>query len=495
MPSVVAPQLDGRSLVRNAGWNLFGSVAPLLAAVIAIPELIAAMGAARFGMLTLAWVIVGYFSFFDFGLGRALTHLVAERIGTERHGQISGLFWTAISFMFVFGVVGGLAVAAMSPWFAGSLIKVPPELRQETEATLYLLALSIPAVLTSAGFRGLLEAHQRFRLATVLRIPTGVLSFLGPLAILPVSNSLPATVLVLVIVRLASSIVHAVVCLHQYPSLRRWSVPDKGMATELLRFGGWMTISNVIGPLLLYLGRFLIAVKLSAEAVAYFSTPYEIVTQLLLIPAVAVGVLFPAFSQLARRDAVTARNLYYRALKVLAAVMLPVVVCVWLLAQDGLAFWISEEFAANGYRVAQVLVAGVFLNSFGLVSQSLVQAFGRPDWTAKLHALELVAYVPYLVWLIDNLGIEGAAIAWLVRVGISSAALLYLASVCLKRSERSCEVGYGHDGCQSDPRCRYAPGPVGCVEARRSRAVRLFGWGRVRGLPQASTWKSAGPEF
>ena len=33
--------------------------------MVAIPRLIEALGTARFGLLTLAWVVIGYFSLFD----------------------------------------------------------------------------------------------------------------------------------------------------------------------------------------------------------------------------------------------------------------------------------------------------------------------------------------------------------------------------------------------------------------------------------------------
>ena len=75
----------GHLLARNVVWNLLGTVAPLLVAVPAVPRLINGMGTDRFGVLTLAWVVIGYFSLFDFGFGRALTKLVAEKLGAGRY--------------------------------------------------------------------------------------------------------------------------------------------------------------------------------------------------------------------------------------------------------------------------------------------------------------------------------------------------------------------------------------------------------------------------
>ncbi len=59
-----------RRLARNVLWNLLGTGAPLLMALVAIPMLIEGLGTARFGVLTLAWTVVGYFSLVSLELGR-----------------------------------------------------------------------------------------------------------------------------------------------------------------------------------------------------------------------------------------------------------------------------------------------------------------------------------------------------------------------------------------------------------------------------------------
>ena len=82
---------SGSVLARNALINLLGQVAPLPVAILTFPLIIEGMGTDRFGILSLAWVVIGYFSLLDFGLGRALTTLVAEKIGTGREQDIPRL--------------------------------------------------------------------------------------------------------------------------------------------------------------------------------------------------------------------------------------------------------------------------------------------------------------------------------------------------------------------------------------------------------------------
>jgi O-antigen/teichoic acid export membrane protein len=192
-----------------------------------------------------------------------------------------------------------------------------------------------------------------------------------------------------------------------------------------------MSVSNIVGPVLLYAGRVALAIMVSAEAVAYFSTPYDVVTRILLIPSVFLGVLFPTFVQEFRSDVGSVRALYGRSMLQNLVFVLPPCLVVFLFAKPLIGVWINEEFAEKSYLVAQLIATGVFINSFGQYSQALIQAYGRPDLTAKLHLAELVIYIPYMVWLVDTHGIAGAAIAWVVRVSISTVALVLIARACL----------------------------------------------------------------
>src|SRR5678816_296216 len=84
---------------RNTVWNLIGQVAPAIAAIFTVPILIHGLGTERFGVLTLIWLVVGYFSIFDLGLGGALTQVLAERLGRDEHESIPPLVWTALGVM------------------------------------------------------------------------------------------------------------------------------------------------------------------------------------------------------------------------------------------------------------------------------------------------------------------------------------------------------------------------------------------------------------
>lgn len=415
----------------NIIWNFIGAAFPMLAAFLAVPTLIERLGVERFGILSLAWVVVGYFGFFDLGLGRAMTQLIAQKIGNGQEKEVPSVIRNGMALMTIFGIIGGLLVALLSPWLVIHELAIPEALRSETLVSFFILSASIPIVIITTGLRGILEARHRFDLVNIVRTPFAVLTYIAPLFVLPYSNTLPLVIASLIVGRVLMGVVYLLIVLHFYPEIRYKAPFDRILLKRLMSFGGWMTLSNIAGPLLLYLGRFILAMKVSVDAVAYFSTPYDIVINLLLIPGIFVSTLFPIFSEKFHQAQNYVNVLYNQWIRYTFLVMLPLSLATYLLAKPGLSWWINETFSENTHRIAEILVIGIFINSFGYISQALVQAYGRPNLTAQLHVVELIAYVPYLWWLVGKYGAEGAAIAWVVRVTISTIVLSLLANGCL----------------------------------------------------------------
>src|SRR5258706_3691946 len=395
----------GRLLERNTVWNLIGNGATLIVAVFSIPILIHGLGKDRFGVLTLAWALIGYASLFDIGLGRALTQLVAKKLGSGEDREIPALAWTSLLLMLALGAVGSVAIIAISPWLTHHALKIPEGIQPEVLRGFYLLGLAVPAVVATAGLRGLLEAHQRFDLITALRIPTGVFTFVGPLMVLPFSSSLVPVVGILVAGRYLGCLAYLLVCLKVIPELRErvaWHGPS---AAPLLKFGGWMTVTNIVSPLMVTLDRFLIGALVSMTAVAYYATPNEVVTKLLIIPGALVGVMFPAFSTSFASDRSRSVALYTRSVKCVLLALFPLVLLIVAFARNGLTIWLGTDFAQHSTRVLQWLALGVLANSLALIPFTFVQGVGRPDLTAKLHLLELPVYLGILLLLIHADGI------------------------------------------------------------------------------------------
>ena len=87
----------------NVIYNVIGMVAPLGVSLFTVPLYLHAIGAARFGILSLIWLVFGYFGFFDFGLSRATTNRLAQLRDTNPRER-NAIFYTALLMNFVLGV-------------------------------------------------------------------------------------------------------------------------------------------------------------------------------------------------------------------------------------------------------------------------------------------------------------------------------------------------------------------------------------------------------
>lgn len=430
MNALAQPPAGGkRPIVASTLWNLAGTFLPLLVGLVAVPLLLRSLGIDRFGLLSLIWMLTGYFGLLDLGFGRALTKLVAEQAGHAHGDDLSRAVWTGLGMMSAFGVAGAVVLAAAAGPLVRGLLNVPLPLQSEAIGAIGFLALSIPVAIAATGLRGVMEGLHLFKLASLIRMPLAALSFLAPLAVTVFTPDLLVVSASLLGVRVLGLIAHWIACVRALPALARPRPPDRVLFRLLLGFGGWLTVTNVVGPLMTYLDRFVIGALFDLAAVAYYTTPYELVTKLWLIPFALTAVLFPAFSGALAQGSTASTALMTRSIAAVFAVVFPAVIFAVAFAREGMALWLGDGFASHSFRVLQWLAAGVLVNSMAQVPYTFVQGAGRPDWIAKLHLLELPLYLLGLWWMLDVAGIVGAAVAWTIRVTIDALALLRMAHV------------------------------------------------------------------
>src|SRR5215208_1484464 len=132
------------SIGRNTFWNVLGTGLPMVLALVTIPVVIHSAGAARFGVLTIAWAVLGYFGNFDLGLGGATIRFLAEAFEHRRVAESRGIFWTSVLLSGLVGAISACLLAALTPWLVGGVLNVPLGLRVETQGAFYFLAMGVP---------------------------------------------------------------------------------------------------------------------------------------------------------------------------------------------------------------------------------------------------------------------------------------------------------------------------------------------------------------
>jgi O-antigen/teichoic acid export membrane protein len=428
-------------LVRHSIYNLLGLGLPLVVAVFCIPILIRELGEARFGLLTLIWAVVSYFGLFDLGLGRALTQQLAVALAEKDHDRVGPLVMTSISLMAVLGIVAGVLMMFFAPWGVG-LIKSVPD-REEAINAVLLMALAMPAIVLTSGFRGILEARHAFGIINLIRLPMGLFTFLGPvIVVLYGKPSLTCVAAVLVVGRIIACVIHAWYAWLFMPACHGRLAVHIDLLKPLCVTGGWLTVSNVISPLMSYVDRFVVGMLVSSNAVAYYATPQEIVSKMGIIPGALTAALFPRFSAHFANPQSDFKSTYYRSVFILAIILFFPVVILSIWAKDILSIWISPDFASQSAPLLVVLSWGMFVACLATIPFTIIQSAGNSRLTAIFHVFQFPLFMGMLYCLISWYGVLGAALAWAIRNLIDAALLFYSAKFYLGLYSPRCIISH-----------------------------------------------------
>jgi O-antigen/teichoic acid export membrane protein len=416
----------GHRLIAHSFQNALGQGVPIVVAVIAVPLVLKLFGVEKLGLLTLVWSVIGYASLFDFGVGRALTQLVAERRHTADAHELVTLVWSALVALTVIGLGFGLTGFLLTPWVTHAALTISPNLQDDATTAFRLLCVGIPVVVITTGVRGVLEAYERFDLVNMVRVPMGISMFVGPLIVAPFSRSLTSAVIAVWLGRAAALVAQAIMMRRVLPAVRSRAKFSREILRPVARYGAWMTVSNVLSPLMTQADRFVIGALLSTSVVAYYTAPYEMLTRVMAAVALAVATsLFPAFARW--RDHEHARALFVRGVRLTMLVFVPIMLIIILFAHSILSLWLGAEFAARSTVVLRILGIGVLFNGLAQIPFAHIQAVGRADLTAKIHMVEAPGYLALAIYMIRGYGIEGAAVAWSARMFVD-ALLLFAVS-------------------------------------------------------------------
>lgn len=411
----------------HIAWNAGGLAAPLVVALLCVPPLLQHLGSERFGLLALAWALTAISGLFDLGIGRATTRCVAAQLGRGDAHRIASTMAAAVRIAALAGLGGALLLLLAVAAGAHQAIRYSAALDSEVLQATLLLALVIPLQTMIATYRGASEACQQFRGISLVRMALGVANFAAPLAVAQFTPNLALMVLALLLARVAACVAFRWLAMQALPGARDATPLLPHERRELLQAGGWFSVSAVISPLLAQADRFFIGALLSAAAVSTYAVPFDLVTQLLIVATAVSTVAFPSITHQLQKDAVAARVQFDRWLLIVAGAMAVVTALMAWWLPTLLEAWIGTALPVEASAVGRWLCMGVWINSIGSMYFAWLHAQGRFRATALLHMAELPLYLAALVLLLRQFGVAGAAIAWVLRVGLDSAMLAWLA--------------------------------------------------------------------
>lgn len=404
-------------MLKNTLWNALGLIVPSLVAIPTMAVMARILGVEKFGIFMLAISVFGYAGVFDGGLTRAVIRAIAMHDDDEAlNREVVG---TASYAVLALGLVGALLLYFWARPLA-VLLKVSAPVLADTVDALRLLALAVPAYLLSLVWFAYLEGKQQFAQLGTLKTLTGMLVAVLPAVAVLIRPSLAAALGGLLLARVATMIIAYLPCRRGMAA----GVFHFRQATlgALFRFGGWITVSNIISPIMVYVDRFVLSNVLGAGRVAFYAAPSEVVSRMSVIPGAVSRTIFPLFSKLQGSADDTARTAFRGLLIACTLVAVPV----FIFAEWILTAWLGAPYGDESANILRILLVGFVFNAVAQVPYSRIQAHGKSRVTAFVHLVELFPYLALMMLLIGKYGLIGAAAAWTVRVCADFFALQFL---------------------------------------------------------------------
>jgi O-antigen/teichoic acid export membrane protein len=405
------------SLIKNTSYNLIGFAVPTLIALPCLGILSRWLSMEEFGVFTLTFAILGYASIFDGGLSRAVTREVSIYRGN--YNEKIKILGTSNFLILIFGMLASLLLFIFASSVA-QLLNISSIYLTTVTLSLKILSFSIPLYLLNLIWIGYLEGMENFFVVNIQKSIGNTLIVLLPVLFCIYEKSLLLAVMGMVFGRLISLIITFFICFKEILGSKFHF--DKNVSIRLFKFGGWITVSNIISPLMVNMDKFIISNILGANKVAIYTAPAEGVTRLVNIPIALSKVLFPKIvsSGTLKEQADLERKSY----AIVAIFCAPIVFLIFLYAHEIMAIWMGEKYGVMTESILKILIVGFYFNALAQIPYTILQSKGFSKQTAIIHLLEIIPYFISIYFAAVYFGIVGVAVVWVLRVFVDMVLLM-----------------------------------------------------------------------
>lgn len=413
-------------LAKNIISNFITKAWLILIYLVSIPYIINNLGADAYGILALTFIITGYFSQLDLGLGGAIIKFVAEYDAKNDYEKLKNIFGTALTLYLFLSIVGSLLLMLFTKFFLLKFFNIPIELSIATKVVFYITSFAFFFKMFQIffqsftyGFQKIYEVNKINIVSQTLKIAFIILLiYLGHgIVSIAISNSLLTLFQLILLVLFLRKIKH---------SIFRFSF-KKEVAKNLIKYSLQIFSGSFMGTITGQIDKLAIGMFLPVSYVSYYTVPKDVSLRVKEITGNIVTAVYPKFGELfGRENKEEIKDLFLRIIKIIAVLTTIIGVFVLCFSYDILKIWINEEFAKQSFRALQIFSMGAMINSVAVLSAFLFNAVNLAKYPATLNVFTGILNTILSFSLIPFLGLKGALIAYFVSYAGNSLIMFYL---------------------------------------------------------------------
>lgn len=406
------------SLIKNSFYNIVGFAIPTMIAIPSFGILARWLSIEEFGIFMLTFALVGYASIFDAGLSRAVIREIS--IFRFDEAEKSKIIGTASIVIFIMGLIASSILFLSSPSLA-DFLKVSDQYKYVVIQSFKVLSIVLPCYLLDLIWIGYLQGIEKFSMVNVHKSMSNSLIILLPVIFCIFDSTILYATYGLVTGRIISVILSFLFC---KDIIRKSKFKFNFIVLKrLLRFGSWLTVSNIISPMMVYFDKFLVSNLLGSQKVAYYIAPAEGVNRLVNVPIALTMALFPKINHAKTID--EQRYLERMSYIIISSICLPITILGISFSREIMTIWMGVEYGIKSSLILQILFIGYYFNSLAQIPYTILQSKGFSKTTAIIHAIEVIPYLTILYFSAKEFGLIGAATVWSLRVFVDFLLLLF----------------------------------------------------------------------
>lgn len=389
----------------NTILNASGLIIPSVISLPAMGYIARSLGVEGFGVFLLLFGILGYASIFDFGLNRALVLYFAKNQNDVK--KDSTLFFTGLVFVLMVSVFVGLLAFCFSDQIF-LILNLSDEIKGDAILAIKSLSVAIPLTLLSLVMFSVFEGKQLFFELNVVKIISGSMIGVLPAVFVFLKDSIFFAILGVVFARLVVNIILACKCFKFFDVENlKWSFST---LKQLLKFGGWITLSNIMSLIMSGADKFFISNLFGAKVASFYISAMEMIVRISIIPGALAKTIFPYFADPSNKRKPVG-FMYLGLMTILALLVIPL----FVFSREIFSIWLGEDFSIQSSKIFIILLFGFIFNSLAQIPFAKIQASGLAKLTTLIHAFELIPYIILFFILMHYYGVIGAAYAWSFR--------------------------------------------------------------------------------
>ena len=423
---------DSRRYLRNILCNWGAFVTSIAIGFFLSPFLVRSLGDASYGYWSLVVTAVAYFGYFDLGIQSGVGHYVARHMADKDGGKLNDKINSALTVLLLVGlavVVSCLGAAALFSRF----FHVPADAVAPVRAAFLLMGLVTGMKFPFSVFQGLLVGAQRFDIVSAVSAGVKIANALCVVLAFRMGKGLVGLAVVAATTHLLEGIVLVFFARRAVPSLVFRPLHFRFPAFhELFLYGVFNFLLNVSAQFGAGFWAFILARKIDAAAVTYYSVGSEMLPYMAGIASAVTTPLLQAIVPMdVHADEASIRAMFLTGTRYLTALVFLVGLNLLLVGRDFLGQWMGEKFVADGpYGSSATVLALLTLANMAALSSAVAQQilFGRRKnkLFAGFIALESLCIAGLALALVPRYGMVGMAIATLVPMALWEGALVPL---------------------------------------------------------------------